>query len=352
MNMGGLVPFHGLFLSMNAASGITWVVPELVRGGVGMQRVREVLDEAPQVAHRPDALDLSPLAREISFRDVSFSYSGERPNEEGTHVELLARGGIYARLWHKQSGFHISDDGDQARVAEGERLRSIPILEHLTKEMLRQVARLFTTEQRPAGRVVIQAGDPGDRLYILVRGRVKDRELAPVHLLLDQRVAVVAQQRGRLGRQGGRIPHQRRFIHAQTVACRGIKQSTSGHCPRPARCAGESALDAEEGRAGRHGTRGYQGCAAGVQGTKGGVQAHLVCPPAAALRESRPHRALSPGIAPIICGGPARVKSTKLPHRLTPRSLAAIILLAIRPTPLPTRRSGRARPRGRHRRVR
>jgi ATP-binding cassette subfamily B multidrug efflux pump len=32
--------------------------------------------------------------------------------EEGTHAELLARGGIYARLWAHQSGGFIGEEAD------------------------------------------------------------------------------------------------------------------------------------------------------------------------------------------------------------------------------------------------
>jgi ATP-binding cassette subfamily B multidrug efflux pump len=32
--------------------------------------------------------------------------------EEGTHAELLARGGIYARLWAHQSGGFIGEEVD------------------------------------------------------------------------------------------------------------------------------------------------------------------------------------------------------------------------------------------------
>jgi ATP-binding cassette, subfamily B, multidrug efflux pump len=33
--------------------------------------------------------------------------------EQGTHRELLARGGIYARLWQHQSGGFLGDEVDE-----------------------------------------------------------------------------------------------------------------------------------------------------------------------------------------------------------------------------------------------
>ena len=32
--------------------------------------------------------------------------------EEGTHRELLAKGGLYASLWQRQSGGFLVEDGD------------------------------------------------------------------------------------------------------------------------------------------------------------------------------------------------------------------------------------------------
>ncbi len=36
--------------------------------------------------------------------------------ESGTHAELVAKGGLYARLWHRQSGGFI--DAEEAAAAE------------------------------------------------------------------------------------------------------------------------------------------------------------------------------------------------------------------------------------------
>jgi ATP-binding cassette, subfamily B, bacterial len=91
--------------------------------------------------------------------------------ESGTHEELLAAQGVYHGLWQRQSGFTLSDEGDRAEVAI-ERLQHVPVLSELDETLLSEIAHLFASEQVPAGRTVIQQGDPGDRFYLVVRGRL------------------------------------------------------------------------------------------------------------------------------------------------------------------------------------
>jgi ATP-binding cassette subfamily B multidrug efflux pump len=57
------------------------------------------------IAHR-----LSTIAR----MDRIVVLDQGRVVEDGTHGELLARGGIYARLWERQSGGFLGDEGQEA----------------------------------------------------------------------------------------------------------------------------------------------------------------------------------------------------------------------------------------------
>ncbi len=102
--------------------------------------------------------------------DHIFVMEGGRLIEQGRHAELLALGGTYARLWEKQSGFTIEESGG-AKV-EGSRLQAIPMLQGLGQDELTALAELFITDRCPADREVFRQGDPGDRFYLIVRGRL------------------------------------------------------------------------------------------------------------------------------------------------------------------------------------
>ena len=90
--------------------------------------------------------------------------------EQGSHHELVAINGVYAGLWQKQQGFVIAADGG-ARVQPA-RLRAIPMLQNLAADALDALADIFITERCPAERDVFRQGDPGDKFYIIARGRV------------------------------------------------------------------------------------------------------------------------------------------------------------------------------------
>lgn len=90
--------------------------------------------------------------------------------EQGTHQELLARRGLYAQMWQKQSGFVMEEAGV---TVTPDRLRDIPLLSRLADDMLTRISTLFETEKFEADRIVVQEGDPGDKFYIIVRGKAE-----------------------------------------------------------------------------------------------------------------------------------------------------------------------------------
>ena len=117
--------------------------------------------------------------------DRIFVLDNGRLVESGSHEELVASPGPYSDLWRRQSGFTIEDDGDRA-VVSPERLAEVPILGGVEPALLAQIAQRFTSERYPAGRVVVREGDPGERFYLVVRGRLiatrKDADGYPVQV--------------------------------------------------------------------------------------------------------------------------------------------------------------------------
>jgi ATP-binding cassette subfamily B protein len=92
--------------------------------------------------------------------------------EQGTSSELLAHGGMYKRLWDKQQGLVISEDGARAGI-EPERLRVVPVLAKLEDVMLAKLAKMFLSERVSEDRKVIREGDTTvDKFYIIARGKV------------------------------------------------------------------------------------------------------------------------------------------------------------------------------------
>ena len=92
--------------------------------------------------------------------------------EQGGHEELLGERGTYYRLWRKQSGFTVSEDGHSAECSP-ERLQAIPLLACVDRRRLEAVADLLVSESYPAGRLVYAKGEAGDRFYLIVRGEVE-----------------------------------------------------------------------------------------------------------------------------------------------------------------------------------
>jgi ATP-binding cassette subfamily B protein len=115
------------------------------------------------VTHRLDA---------AAHADAIFLMDAGRLVEQGTHRELLARGGLYHALWHKQGGLTLNEDGSAARI-EPLRLRRIPLLAGLPESLLRDLAEWFGTERVPSDRLVVAEGDFGDKLFVIVRGTVE-----------------------------------------------------------------------------------------------------------------------------------------------------------------------------------
>ncbi|RUS45139.1 ABC transporter transmembrane domain-containing protein [Cohnella sp. AR92] len=133
------------------------------------------------VTHRLDSVVLA---------DSIHVFDKGRIVESGTHEELLMLGGLYGKLWEKQHGFRLSEDGLHAEV-EAERLSRFSFFEGIDTALLNHLAGLFATEVFEPGDIVVREGDEGNKFYIIVRGQVEvlkrsaDGENARVAVLQD-----------------------------------------------------------------------------------------------------------------------------------------------------------------------
>jgi ATP-binding cassette subfamily B protein len=141
-----------------------------------------------QIAKGRTVISVTHRLESAPNTDKIYVFQEGRLVESGRHEELLKRGGLYAQLWRKQTGFVIQDNGNRAE-AKPERLRDIPILSILDEELLKAIAGLFITEHYPQDRMIVYEGDPGDRFFIIVRGRVEVLKKGPSGS--ESRVAVL-----------------------------------------------------------------------------------------------------------------------------------------------------------------
>jgi ATP-binding cassette subfamily B protein len=136
--------------------------------------------------------------------------------EQGNSHELLAQGGMYKKLWDKQQGLVISEDGARAGI-EPERLRAVPVLSSLADAMLQKLAKMFLSERFSEDRKVIREGDTTvDKFYIIARGKVAVLKRQPDGS--DVQVATLAGRRPlRRGRPAQGHPAQRDHPHAHAM---------------------------------------------------------------------------------------------------------------------------------------
>ncbi len=79
MTIGEVVAFNSYLLMLaNPTQQLTWLVNMAGEAIAGVQRTFEILDQEPEIKSPPGAIRLSQLAGRVEFRNVDFSYAGER----------------------------------------------------------------------------------------------------------------------------------------------------------------------------------------------------------------------------------------------------------------------------------
>src|SRR5262245_4289276 len=140
LSVGTLVSFETVFLTLSySLSYVSQYVPSLVQAAGGLGHIRRLLDEQPQIVDASGATHLPRLSRELTFHNVTFSYTGEQLNLRDLNMRI-ARGELVAFVGPSGSGkstllnlllrFYdplrgsISVDGHDLRDVTQESLRS------------------------------------------------------------------------------------------------------------------------------------------------------------------------------------------------------------------------------------
>jgi ATP-binding cassette, subfamily B, bacterial len=78
ITLGTLVALHTIYIHISfSVTALTKVVPVILRSVGGLQRIEDLLAESPDVVEKADAPAIQPFSSDITFQDVSFSYSND-----------------------------------------------------------------------------------------------------------------------------------------------------------------------------------------------------------------------------------------------------------------------------------
>jgi hypothetical protein len=119
--------------------------------------LRERVEAARRLGYVDDAAIGDPLVAIVDSGDL--------------HLQRCARVAYGARFLERVG----TGPEDESMVSLYERirfLRSVPVFHELEADDVLQLAQRVAQEELPAGSVVFEQGDPGEDLYLIVRGRV------------------------------------------------------------------------------------------------------------------------------------------------------------------------------------
>ncbi len=129
-----------------------------------------------ELSHNRTVVTVTHRLSSITGVDHIFVFNQGHLVDSGSHQQLLDKGGFYKEMWDKQSGLSISDGGQEATIDE-ERLSRLPFFRGVDRSVLKEITHLFNTESFAAEQRVIQEGEPGEKFYLIARGRVEVSKL-------------------------------------------------------------------------------------------------------------------------------------------------------------------------------
>jgi len=137
--------------------------------------------------------------------DMICVFKDGRLVETGAHAELLARQGVYAGMWEKQSDIAIVNAGRDVGISV-DRLRKIPIFATAEEQELERIRGMLRVEEVEAGTVLAIEGTTEGRFYIIARGSVESTVLLKDGSSLTMEVLEVGDFLGEFALLEG-IPH-------------------------------------------------------------------------------------------------------------------------------------------------
>ena len=136
LTIGGVVAFNAYLLMLaEPAQALTGLVNAGGEAAAGAQRVFEVLDTAPEIRSREDAVTLSTLIGEVEFRNVSLKYQDEKVSSlRGVNLQVK-RNQIVALIGQTGSGKtslinlipRFYDVSDGAVLVDGQDVRDVEL---------------------------------------------------------------------------------------------------------------------------------------------------------------------------------------------------------------------------------
>ena len=135
LTLGSLVAFEGVFWELSYNIGhVTGYIPALIHAAGSIQHINDLLDEKPQVKDKAEAIELPTFEKEIVFREVDFSYTGEQKQlkklsltiPKGARVAVVGPSGsgkstiinLLLRFYEPTSGM-VTIDGIEVRASGG-----------------------------------------------------------------------------------------------------------------------------------------------------------------------------------------------------------------------------------------